>query len=92
MSQDIEAVLNEVFSERGFSPRGLKRTAHSHPKAKNLIRDGKEWREQVAHRLLEGYGVYDIAIWLDCHVSYIQREVIRLRKEGWLEKWWGHSE
>jgi hypothetical protein len=45
------------------------------------------WREQVKHRLLDGYGSQDIAIWLDCHAIHVTKEVQRLRADGSLEKW-----
>lgn len=49
------------------------------------------WCEQVKHKLLDGYGVEDIAIWLDCHVSHVRTEVQRLRASGDLQKWWGQE-
>lgn len=45
------------------------------------------WREQVKHRLLDGYGAEDIAIWLNCHVSRVSNEIQRLRAKGDLAKW-----
>ena len=47
------------------------------------------WREQVKHRLLDGYGSEDIAIWLNCHVSHVTKEIQRLRSNGDLAKWFG---
>jgi hypothetical protein len=46
-----------------------------------------EWRAQVKHRLLDGYGSEDIAIWLNCHVSHVTSEIQRLRARGDLAKW-----
>lgn len=47
------------------------------------------WREFVEHRLQDGYGVDDIAIWLGCHVDHVRNHVHALRKSGVLAKWWG---
>jgi len=46
------------------------------------------WREQVKARVLDGYGVEDIAIWLNCHPGYVVAEVERLRRSGVLALWW----
>jgi hypothetical protein len=53
--------------------------------------NGREWREQVKHRLLDGYGVEDIALWLDCHPEHVALEIDRLRAAGEFQKWWGRS-
>ena len=46
------------------------------------------WREQVAAKLLDGYGIEDIGHWLNCHYGYISAEVQRLRLSGKLAQWW----
>lgn len=46
------------------------------------------WKEQVAGKIVDGYGVDDIAIWLDCHYGYIVAEVEVLRRSGKLAQWW----
>jgi hypothetical protein len=48
----------------------------------------REWCEQVKHKLLDGYGIEDIALWLRCHRSHVSAEVKRLRERGDLAKWW----
>jgi len=55
---------------------------------KQLPIGSPEWREQVKHRLLDGYGSEDIALWLRCHVSHVQGEIAQLRKLGFLARWW----
>jgi hypothetical protein len=90
MTQDMDAVLNEVFANAGYSPRTRKKCTY--PKAKEIAINSNAWREAVATKLLDGYGVYDIAIWLQCDSSHVRREVARLRKDGWLRKWWGRGE
>lgn len=49
--------------------------------------NSREWREQVKHKTLDGYGAEDIGIWLDCHSSHVTKEIQRLRAKGDLEKW-----
>ena len=49
------------------------------------------WREQVKLKLLDGLGVEDIAVWLDCHVGHVRLEVKRLRRNGDLQRWWGRE-
>jgi predicted transcriptional regulator len=49
------------------------------------------WQEQVKHKLLDGFGVEDIALWLNCHRSHVAAEVKRLRAKGDLAKWWGRA-
>lgn len=50
-----------------------------------------EWCEQVKHKLLDGLGVEDIALWLRCHPSHVRTEVGRLRRLGFLARWWGRK-
>lgn len=45
------------------------------------------WQEQVKHKLLDGFGIDDIALWLDCHRSHVSAEVRQLRERGDLAKW-----
>lgn len=57
---------------------------------KQVHRTGtKVWRQFVEHRLQDGYGVEDIALWLACPVEYVRAHVRSLRKSGELMKWWG---
>lgn len=57
-------------------------------KAKTLRPPSAAWKEMVAARLREGYGVEDIALWLDCPVSVIRLQVQLWREDGTLAKWW----
>lgn len=43
-------------------------------------------------KLIDGYGVEDIALWLGCHVSHVQEEVKRLRELGLFRAWWGEKQ
>jgi len=45
------------------------------------------WRDHVNGRLLDGYGVEDIAIALDCHADAVRRHVRELRRRGTLKVW-----
>lgn len=101
---DIEQALNDsfvkVFGEKfkatmkapalegGKLPRRV-RMAATHPKDLDIT--SRAWRDQVAMKLLDGYGVEDIALWLKCHVSHVQAEVKRLREVGALQAWWGRE-
>jgi hypothetical protein len=48
----------------------------------------KEWCQQVDGKLLDGYGVEDIALWVNCHASRVRAYVTALRKHGKLAIWW----
>ena len=47
------------------------------------------WKSRVRSKLLEGFGVEDIAIAIDCHRTHVQAYVNDLREDGQLDKWWG---
>lgn len=49
--------------------------------------DSQHWRDLVAMKIVHGYGVEDIAIWLGCHLSRVRSEVARLRSTGRLAAW-----
>jgi len=49
----------------------------------------RQWSSLVEARLFEGYGVEDIALWLNCHVSHVRRHVEILRRQRVLRAWWG---
>lgn len=51
--------------------------------------NSRQWQDQVAAKLLDGYGVEDIAVWLRCPVNAVRQEVARLRAIGRLQAWWG---
>jgi len=59
--------------------------------ASKVPANSQEWRDLVNMRLAEGYGVEDIAIWLQCNVSRVRSHVHELRKSGTLDKWWGRA-
>lgn len=85
---DMDAILDDAFAAVGIRPGQRKEAARF---SKPLEIHGTAWREQVKHRLIDGYGVEDIAIWLGCHVSHVQAEVARLRRRGDLARWWGRE-
>ncbi len=82
---DMDAILDDAFV--GIPPP--RRKPEVPRLSKSLEIDGPAWREQVKHRLLDGYGVEDIALWLGSHLSHVQAEVTRLRRRGDLARWWG---
>lgn len=88
---DIDAILDAAFAKAGVKVAETK-TLHAPrgvwSKASKCQVDSPEWRQQVAHRLLDGLGVEDIGIWLNCHPSRVRVEVKRLRASGMLEMWW----
>ena len=102
---DVEIALNEAFTKvfgnkfrlakepRQSIPRAIpKRLAMT--KAKNprdLEVNSQPWRDQVAMKLVDGYGAEDIAIWLNCHLSHVHAEIQRLRAEGKFKAWWGRE-
>ncbi|WP_424967314.1 hypothetical protein [Dinoroseobacter sp. S375] len=57
-------------------------------RAENLPIGSQEWRDLVENRLLEGYGVEDIALWLDTPLRAVRSHVATLRASGALQKWW----
>ena len=69
--------------------RPTRREMHAPKLSKQLEINSPAWREQVKHRLIEGYGSQDIAIWLDCHTIHVVKEIQRLRAAGDLAKWFG---
>ena len=101
---DIEHAINDAFVkvfgnkfrlaekapalQGGKLPRRI-RMAAKFPK--DLEINSRAWRDQVAMKLLDGYGVEDIALWLKCHVSHVQAEVKHLRAAGTLQAWWGRE-
>ena len=102
---DMEQALNDAFV-KVFGAKFQAERLNPRPKAKkgkvraayadkalhrNLAINSAAWREQVAMKLVHGYGAEDIAIWLNCHVSHVQAEVKRLRASGMLAKWWGRE-
>ncbi len=85
---DMDAILDDAFAAVGIRPGQRKEAARF---SKPLEIHGVAWREQIKHRLIDGYGVEDIAIWMGCHVSHVQAEVARLRRRGDLARWWGRE-
>lgn len=85
---DMDAILDGAFAAVGIRPGQRKTVARL---SKSLEIHGAAWREQVKHRLIDGYGVEDIALWLGCHISHVQAEVARLRRRGDLARWWGRE-
>lgn len=47
------------------------------------------WLDLVDSRLLDGFGVEDIAIWLNFSPGRIRRHVQSLRRTGAFDCWWG---
>jgi hypothetical protein len=97
---DMNKILDDAFKkvvgkpfqhERDAQPiTTTKRTRKQQPKlTRNLQIGERRWKDAVATKLRDGYGVEDIAIWMDCHLCHIQDEVARLRIDGVFEKWWG---
>ena len=103
---DIEQALNDAFvkvfggkytaatakiaSGQGRVPR---RAVMGEPGFhRKLSINSRAWRDQVAMKLLDGYGVEDIAVMFGCHLSHVQAEVQRLREVGRLKAWWGRDE
>lgn len=84
---EMDTILDDAFRAVGVRPRQKPFASLSKP----LEIHGAAWREQVKHRLLDGYGVEDIALWLGCHLSHVQAEVSRLRRRGDLKRWWGRE-
>lgn len=85
---DMDAILDDAFAAVGVRPAARRPVARF---SRQLELHGQAWREQVKHRLLDGYGVEDISIWLGCHISHVQAEVARLRRRGDLKRWWGRE-
>lgn len=90
--QSIDTTLDDVFA-KVLGDKFKRALAAPKPTAPKFMRNvslgSRKWREQVEMRLLSGFGVEDIALQLDCHVSHVQEEVKRLRAAGDLAKWWG---
>lgn len=40
-------------------------------------------------KLLDGFGVEDIAVWLSCTPGAVRKYVSALRKSGRFQQWWG---
>jgi hypothetical protein len=57
-------------------------------KAHHIRPPSQAWRLAVQHRLAMGYGVEDIALWLDCNVKYVRALVTFMRQRGELAKMW----
>lgn len=57
--------------------------------AKRVVIGSPQWCSLVEVRLIEGYGVEDIALWLDCCVEHVRRHVVVLRRDRLLRAWWG---
>lgn len=57
-------------------------------KARNLPIGSQEWRSLVEGQLLDGFGVEDIALWLDTPLHAVRAHVADLRAKGTLAKWW----
>lgn len=104
MVTDLDRALNEAFVKvfgKKFRPvsaemelprqsaRKTTKTERPETYSRTLSINSRAWRDQVAMKLLDGYGAEDIAVWLNCHVSHVQAEVKRLRSRGMLAKWWG---
>jgi len=53
--------------------------------------NSQEWRNLVNMRMAEGYGVEDIALWLQCNVSRVRAHVQTLRDSGTLANWWSRE-
>ena len=51
----------------------------------------KIWKDYVSGLILDGYGVEDIALRLDCHVSHVREYVSELRRNGMLKKWFSRD-
>ena len=86
---EMDTLLDEAFAAVGVWPPAPRKEVARF--TRQLEIHGQAWREQVKHRLLDGYGVEDIAIWLGCHRSHVKAEVGRLRRNGDLAKWWGKA-
>lgn len=84
---NMDAILDDAFAAAGVRPGPPRKAVARFSKPLEI--HGAAWREQVKHRLIDGYGVEDIALWLGCHISHVQAEVSRLRRRGDLARWWG---
>lgn len=49
------------------------------------VSQNNSWQARVAEYLRQGYGVEDIAVFLDCDVQDVRNEVAILRSEGRLD-------
>ena len=95
--QSMDAILDAAFAKAGVSPKTrlalaggerLRALADT-PRYTGIVEiGGRHWQDLVAMKLLHGYGVEDISIWLGCHISRVQAEVSRLRSNGRLAAWW----
>lgn len=95
---DMDEILDAAFTKAGVSLKtrlavadGTRLRAQADtPKYTGIAEiDSQHWRDLVAMKLIHGYGVEDIAIWLGCHLSRVRAEVARLRSAGRLAAWWG---
>lgn len=50
-----------------------------------------KWCAFVESRLFDGYGVEDIALWLECHVNHVRNYVKVLRRGGVFRARWGRN-
>ena len=84
----MDDILDAAFRNAGVDVAPSRFGVLSKRARDRLPLGSAEWQSHVAFKLREGFGVEDIAIWLNCHVSHVRTEVDRLRKHGKLSAWW----
>lgn len=89
--ESMDAILDASFKKAGIDLPANQRGVLGKAARDRLRLGSPEWKSHVAFRLQEGFGVEDIAIWLNCHVSHVRTEVAVLRSQGKLATWWGKT-
>ena len=56
--------------------------------ANKYIKFSPLWALEVEKRLRDGYGVDDIALWMDCPRDWIAAQIGHFRALGLLAQWW----